>query len=432
MGPSSLCFKVAHKMGVANQFNTKIIGQRPKGFTVPQSNHPPKIMLLGSGELGKEVAICAQRYGCTVVAVDNYAHAPAMQVADEAVVLDMLDGRSLKKAIRKHQPDHVVPEVEAIRTEALLEIEASGINVIPSANAAHLTMNRDAIRSLAAEELGLPTARYAYASSESELVEAVVSKVGLPCVIKPVMSSSGKGQSVARTKNDLKKCWKHALAGMRGDTPVVIVEEFVKFDSEITLLTVKQRPEVAAPSQRTIFVPPIGHRQERGDYQESWIPHPMNPSILKKAQRMAKKVTDRLAGPTGAGLFGVEFFIRGEEVIFSELSPRPHDTGMVTMISQQLSEFELHLRAILGLPISNITVERPSASAVILACRAKVNGPKYHGLAEALKIPETEIRIFGKPNARKWRRMGVALAQGKTLDQARKRARKAAASIRVS
>ena len=398
---------------------------------MPQTNHPPKLMLLGSGELGKEVAICAQRYGCTVVAVDNYAHAPAMQVADESVVLDMLDGKSLKKSVRKHQPDYLVPEVEAIRTEALLELEASGFNVIPSANAAHLTMNRDAIRSLAAEELGLPTARYAYATSESELEEAVDAKVGLPCVIKPVMSSSGKGQSVARTKKDLKTSWKHALAGMRGDTPVVIVEEFVKFDSEITLLTVKQRPEAASSSRRTLFVPPIGHRQERGDYQESWIPHPMKPSVLKQAQRMAKKVTDRLAGPNGAGLFGVEFFIRGEEVIFSELSPRPHDTGMVTMISQQLSEFELHLRAILGLPISSIKVERPSASAVILANRAKADAPRYQGLEDALDIPETDIRIFGKPNARKWRRMGVALSQGKTLAQARNRAKKAAASIRV-
>ena len=397
-----------------------------------KTSHPPKLMLLGSGELGKEFAICAQRLGCTVIAVDNYAGAPAMQVADEAVVLDMLDGKALKRAIKKHRPDHVVPEVEAIRTEALLELEASGVDVIPSANAAHQTMNRDAIRSLAAEELGLPTARYAYASSEAELIEAVTSNVGLPCVIKPVMSSSGKGQSVAKTKRDLKKCWKHALAGMRGDTPVVIVEEFIKFDSEITLLTIKQRPNVASRARSTIFVPPIGHRQERGDYQESWIPHPMKASVLQQAQSMAKKVTDRLAGPNGAGLFGVEFFIRGKEVIFSELSPRPHDTGMVTMISQDLSEFELHLRAILGLPIHQLTVDRPSASAVILATKTKTRPPNYRGLDAALQVPETEIRIFGKPTTRKWRRMGVALSQGNSLRQARTRAKKAAGLVRVS
>ena len=399
---------------------------------VTKPAHPPKIMLLGSGELGKEFAICAQRYGCTVIAVDNYPGAPAMQVADEAVVLDMLDGRALKKAVRKYQPDHLVPEVEAIRTKALLDIESSGVDVIPSAQAAHLTMNRDAIRSLAAEELGLPTARYAYASSETELIEVVTTSVGLPCVIKPVMSSSGKGQSVAKSMRDLRKCWKHALAGMRGDTPVVIVEEFIKFDSEITLLTIKQRPRVASSARRTIFVPPIGHRQERGDYQESWIPHPMNTSVLKQAQSMAKKVTDHLAGPNGAGLFGVEFFIRGKEVIFSELSPRPHDTGMVTMISQNLSEFELHLRAILGLPIDQVTVDRPSASAVILATRTKASAPKYHGLDSALQVPETQVRIFGKPSTRKWRRMGVALSQGNSLQQARNRAQKASGMVRVS
>ena len=339
-----------------------------------------------------------------------------MQVADEAVVLDMLDGKALKRAVRKHRPDHVVPEVEAIRTEALLELEASGVDVIPSANAAHQTMNRDAIRSLAAEELGLPTARYAYASSEAELIEAVTSNVGLPCVIKPVMSSSGKGQSVAKTKRDLKKCWRHALAGMRGDTPVVIVEEFIKFDSEITLLTIKQRPNVASRARSTIFVPPIGHRQERGDYQESWIPHPMKASVLQQAQSMAKKVTDRLAGPNGAGLFGVEFFIRGREVIFSELSPRPHDTGMVTMISQDLSEFELHLRAILGLPIHQLTVDRPSeigsepprpgarSSRMDFGHKDQDPPPKCYrenGLDAALQVPETEIRIFGKPNNKK-------------------------------
>lgn len=355
-----------------------------------------------------------------------------MQVADESVVIDMLDGPALKKVVRKYQPDFVVPEIEAIRTEVLVELESNGIDVIPSAHAAHLTMNRDAIRSVAAEELGLPTARYAYASTVEELNSSVESKIGLPCVIKPVMSSSGKGQSVARTKADLKKSWKHALEGMRGDTPVVIVEEFIDFDHEITLLTIKQRPGVASARRSTVFVPPIGHVQERGDYQESWIPHPMDPALLKKAELMAKKITDRLAGEKGAGLFGVEFFIRGREVLFSELSPRPHDTGMVTMISQDLSEFELHLRAILGLPIPKIIVERPSASAVVLATRSKSTTPKYQGVDIALSTPETEVRIFGKPNARKWRRMGVALSRGNTIKQARKRAIQAASAIRVS
>ena len=395
------------------------------------NTHPATILLLGSGELGKELVICAQRYGCRVIAADHYAGAPAMQVADHAEVIDMLDGRAIKTLVRRYKPDYVVPEVEAIRTEALLDIEAKGTTVIPSALAAHLTMNRDAIRSLAAEELNLPTARYAYADDLESLKRAIDDTVGLPCVIKPVMSSSGKGQSVARTKSDIAKSWKHALKGMRGDKGVVIVEEFIDFDYEITLLTVKQRASAVRRGRGTVYVEPIGHRQERGDYQESWMPCPMPKAMIRKAQRMAKKITDRIAGPEGAGLFGVEFFMRGDEVIFSELSPRPHDTGMVTMISQDLSQFELHLRAILGLPIPRITERGPSASAVILAERASKQAPRYSGLQDALAKPDTEIRLFGKPETRKHRRMGVALATGRTTADARRKAKASADCICV-
>ena len=396
------------------------------------NNHPATILLLGSGELGKEFVICAQRYGCRVIAADNYKDAPAMQVADYFEIIDMLDGRAIKRLVRKYEPDYVVPEIEAIRTEALIDIEAKGTTVIPSALAAHLTMNRDAIRSLAAEELKLPTARYAYASDLDSLKEAIHKTVGLPCVIKPVMSSSGKGQSVARTRADIARSWKYALKGMRGDKGVVIVEEFIDFDYEITLLTVKQRDSVVKSGSGTVYVQPIAHRQERGDYQESWMPSLMPQNLVRKAERMAKKITDRIAGPDGAGLFGVEFFIRGDEVIFSELSPRPHDTGMVTMISQDLSEFELHLRAILGLPIPRIAYRGPSASAVILAQRANKRTPKFTGLKDALARADTEIRLFGKPETRKYRRMGVALATGRTADEARKKARAAADCIKIT
>ena len=395
------------------------------------SQHPVTILLLGSGELGKEFVICAQRYGCRVVAADHYEGAPAMQVADHAEVIDMLDGRAIRTLVRRHRPDYVVPEVEAIRTEALLDIEAKGTTVIPSALAAHLTMNRDAIRSLAAEDLKLPTARYGYADDLDTLKTVIDGTVGLPCVIKPVMSSSGKGQSVARTRADIARSWKHALKGMRGDKGVVIVEEFIDFDYEITLLTVKQRASAVRRGSGTVYVEPIGHRQERGDYQESWMPCPMPKPLVRKAERMAKRITDRIAGPEGAGLFGVEFFVRGEEVIFSELSPRPHDTGMVTMVSQDLSEFELHLRAILGLPIPRITYRGPSASAVILAERASTRPPRYDGLPEALARPDTQVRLFGKPACRKHRRMGVALATGRSVAAARRAAKAAASRVRV-
>jgi len=393
---------------------------------------PRTILLLGSGELGREFVISAKRLGCRVIAVDRYAGAPAMQVADESAVIDMLDGAAIRRLVRAHAPDFVVPEIEAIRTEELLRIEAAGTTVIPSALAAHLTMNRDAIRSLAAEKLGLPTARYAFANSSKELERIVIGSgkrsIGLPCVIKPIMSSSGKGQSIARTKSDLARSWKKALAGMRGDTVRVIAEEFIRFDSEITLLTVKQRPGVG----KTLFVRPIGHRQERGDYQESWMPHPMSASAVRQAQRMAKTITDRIAGRRGAGLFGVEFFVKGNQVIFSELSPRPHDTGMVTMVSQDLNEFDLHLRAILGLPIPRIEYRGPSASAVILAKRDVKGAPQYKGVAAALRTAGVEIRLFGKPTAHSHRRMGVALARAASIDVARRAAQCAAARLQIS
>jgi phosphoribosylglycinamide formyltransferase 2 len=401
----------------------------------------PTLMMLGSGELGKEFVICAKRLGCRVVAVDRYDDAPAMQVADAREVIDMLDGAAIRRVVRRHRPDFVVPEIEAIRTEALVAIERAGTTVIPSALAAHLTMNRDAIRSLAAEELKLPTARYAYATSAEQLERVVLGgtggagragrgskAIGLPCVIKPVMSSSGKGQSVARTRADLARSWTYAIAGMRGDKRMVIAEEFIDFDYEITLLTVKQRRSAGGG---TTFVAPLGHRQERGDYQESWMPCPMKPALVRQAQRMAKAITDRIAGPEGAGLFGVEFFVKGNRVIFSELSPRPHDTGMVTMASQDLSEFELHLRAVMGLPIPRIEYRGPAASAVILADFGSDRAPAYAGIGRALRTPGVEVRIFGKPSTRPYRRMGVALATGRTVAEARKKARAAARCVRV-
>ena len=374
-----------------------------------------KILLLGSGELGKEFVISAKRLGCHVIACDSYAGAPAMQVADLHEVFSMLDEAALRAAIAKHQPDLIVPEIEAIRTEVLLDVEKEGFEVIPSARAANLTMNRDRIRDVAVG-LGVRTARFAYAeSSEGLLAEARA--IGFPVVIKPVMSSSGKGQSVAKTEADIQASWDYACAGMRGDRQKVIVEEFIAFDYEITLLTVRQR------KGPTLFCTPIGHVQERGDYQYSWQPQPMKPEFLQAAQAMADKVTADLGG---AGIFGVEFFVTKDEVIFSELSPRPHDTGMVTLISQNLSEFDLHARAVLGLPIPLIEAVE-GASAVVLAEGAG-NNPTFTGVEAALSEPGVDVRIFGKPTTRPYRRMAVALANG---PDALARARAAAAKIKV-
>lgn len=385
-------------------------------------SHSAKILLLGSGELGREFVISAKRLGCHVTACDSYAGAPAMQMADASEVFSMLDGDALRRVVEKHQPDFVVPEVEAIRTEVLAELEAEGVNIVPSARAAQLTMNRDAIRDVAAQELGLTTSRYQYAESLAEVL-AGAEFTGLPCVIKPVMSSSGKGQSTVRSAGELEAAWDYARANMRGDRARVIVEQFVDFDYEITLLTVRTREGV-------IFCPPIGHRQERGDYQESWQPAAMSDAAIGAAQDMARKVVDDLAGNgAGYGLFGVEFFIKGDEVIFSELSPRPHDTGMVTLISQNLSEFDLHARAILGLPIPNPIRARPAASAVILADRDSET-VSYAGLAEAM-AGGADIRIFGKPTARPYRRMGVALAAAGNTDEARRIAAEAAGKVRL-
>ena len=362
-----------------------------------------KILLLGSGELGKEVVIAMQRLGQYVIAVDNYLNAPAMQVAHEYEVINMLDGAELDRVIEKHQPDYIVPEVESIRTERFYDYEKKGYTVIPSAKAANFTMNRKAIRDLAAVDLEVKTAKYKYATSFEELKKGV-KFTGIPCVVKPLMSSSGKGQSVIKTKEDVEKAWNIAMEGSRGDLMEVIVEAFIDFDYEITLLTLTQN------NGKTLFCPPIGHRQERGDYQESWQPMTMKDSHLKKAQEMAKKVTQALGG---SGIWGVEFFIGSGEVYFSELSPRPHDTGMVTLAgTQNFSEFDLHARAILGIPVLDIPLVKNGASAVILADNESREWPIYKGLEQAGKYKNTDFKIFGKPNTRKYRRMGVALANG--------------------
>lgn len=384
-----------------------------------------KILLLGSGELGREFTISAKRLGAHVVACDSYAGAPAMQMADEAEVFSMLDGAALSAVIEKHRPDYIVPEVEAIRTEVLKEFEDRGYNVVPSARATMLTMNRDRIRDVAANELGLPTSKFLYAESLEEM-RAAVEQIGIPCVVKPVMSSSGKGQSTVRAKGYIDKAWEYAVSGMRGDRRRVIVEAFIDFDYEITLLTMRTRDGV-------FFCPPIGHRQERGDYRESWQPTAMSEAAVKEAQRQAKAVVDNLGG---YGIFGVEFFVKNDQVIFSELSPRPHDTGMVTLISQNLSEFDLHARAVLGLPIPSLTLHGPAASAVILADRDATDFT-VEGIADALKPSargiDLDVRIFNKPTTRPYRRMGVALAliREGTTDQARAAARAVAERVKI-
>lgn len=389
-------------------------------------NMSDKIVLLGSGELGKELVIALKRLGQYVIACDSYEGAPAMQVADEFEVIDMLSGDALDKVIAKHQPKLIVPEIESIRTERFYDYEKQGYTVVPSAKAANFTMNRKLIRDLAAKDLGVKTAPYQYATTLEEFKSAVA-EIGMPCVAKPLMSSSGKGQSVIKTESDVEKSWQYALDGSRGDLMEVIVEGFIDFHTEITLLTVTQN------DGPTLFCPPIGHRQERGDYQESWQPCAISPADLKEAEDMAAKVTEAL---TGAGIWGVEFFIANDGVYFSELSPRPHDTGMVTLAgTQNLSEFELHARTILGLPIPEITQDRAGVSAVILATKESSNTPTFTGIEEAIKEPQTDIRIFGKPTTRPYRRMGVTLAYGKVdadMDALRKKAAEAASKVSVN
>ena len=362
-----------------------------------------KILLLGSGELGKEVVIALQRLGQYVIAVDSYPDAPAMQVAHEFEVINMLDGDALDKIVKKHNPNIIVPEVESIRTERFYDYEKQGFKVVPSAKAANFTMNRKAIRDLAAIDLKIKTAKYKYATSYEELSDAV-EFCGMPCVVKPLMSSSGKGQSIIKSQNDIKASWEYAIEGSRGDLMEVIIEEFVEFDYEITLLTLTQ------DNNETLFCPPIGHRQERGDYQESWQPMPMQESHLLEAQNMARKVTSALGG---SGILGVEFFIAKDGVYFSELSPRPHDTGMVTLANtQNYNEFELHARAILGIPVPEIRLLKNGASAVILANSEKSDFPRIKGADKAALIENSDFKIFGKPSTRKYRRMAVALAYG--------------------
>lgn len=378
-----------------------------------------RVLLCGSGELGKEVAIELQRFGVEVIAVDRYAGAPAMQVAHRSHVISMLDGAALRSIIEQEQPHYIVPEIEAIATDTLVELENEGFTVIPTARAAQLTMNREGIRRLAAEELGVPTSPYEFADELAEFEQAVA-RIGYPCVVKPLMSSSGKGQSLVRSADDVQAAWEYAQQGGRSGAGRVIVEGFVDFEYEVTLLTVRH-------VGGTTFCEPIGHRQERGDYVESWQPQAMSPLALQRAQEVALKVTDALGG---RGIFGVELFVRGDEVWFSEVSPRPHDTGLVTLISQELSEFALHARAILGLPIPLIRQQGPCASAVLLV-QGESKQPTFTGVQQALSQPDTMLRLFGKPEIEGERRMGVALARGATLQEARNKAVQAAAAIRV-
>lgn len=376
-----------------------------------------KLLLLGSGELGKEVAIEAQRLGVEVIAVDRYPNAPAMQVAHRSHVISMLDRDALRRVVDEERPDLIVPEIEAIDTAFLLELEQGGQRVIPTARAANLTMNREGIRRLAAEELGLPTAPYAFAQSAEELCSAAAA-IGFPCVVKPIMSSSGKGQSVVQSAAEVDAAWRYAMDGARGVSDTVIIEGVIDFDYEITQLTVRH-------AGGTSFCSPIGHVQIKGDYHESWQPMAMSPAALAEARRQAEAVTAALGG---YGIFGVELFIKGDTVLFSEVSPRPHDTGMVSMISQNLSQFELHVRAILGLPVPEIINLAPSASHVILAADSR-NNVRFEGIADALNVPTAKLHLFGKPDTRPGRRMGVALTQGASTDEARSRAEICAHSV---
>jgi phosphoribosylglycinamide formyltransferase 2 len=385
----------------------------------PFSATATRVMLCGAGELGKEVVIELQRLGVEVIAVDRYANAPAMQVADRSHVINMLDGAVLRALIEQEKPHYIVPEIEAIATDTLAELETEGFNVIPSARATQLTMNREGIRRLAAETLALKTSDYAFAQTEDEFNQAI-EQIGLPCVVKPIMSSSGKGQSLVKTPEQINQAWLYAQEGGRAGKGKVIVEGFVDFDYEITLLTIRHK-------NGTAFCAPIGHIQIDGDYRQSWQPHPMSSKALEEAQRMAQAVTDALGG---WGLFGVELFVKGDEVIFSEVSPRPHDTGLVTLISQDLSEFALHVRAILGLPIPNIQQHGPSASSVILP-EGHSTQTRFSGLDVALAQPDTQLRLFGKPEIAGRRRMGVALARAQTLEQAIEKANAAANAIKV-
>ncbi|MCM3126625.1 formate-dependent phosphoribosylglycinamide formyltransferase [Paenibacillus provencensis] len=385
----------------------------------PFSAETKKMLLLGSGELGKEVVIEAQRLGVETIAVDRYDHAPAMQVAHRSYCIDMLNAEALKDLIRKEQPDFIIPEIEAIATEALLELEQEGFRVVPTARATRLTMDREGIRRLAAEELGLPTAAYRFANSLQELEEAL-QELGTPCVVKPLMSSSGKGQTVCRAQEDALTSWNAALEGARAATTRVIVEAFVEFESEITLLTVRS-------SSGTVFCPPIGHIQQDGDYVESWQPHFMNEEQLVQAQSIAKRITDELGG---YGLFGVELFLTKEGVVFSEVSPRPHDTGMVTMVTQDLSEFALHVRAVLGFPVTGVELLTPGASATLKADEITASYT-IQGVPEALSLPRTQVRIFGKPETKAGRRMAVALSAASSVEEARQTATQAANLLKV-
>lgn len=385
----------------------------------PLSPTATRVLLCGAGELGKEVVIELQRLGCEVIAVDRYPNAPAMQVAHRSHVISMLDGAALRAVIEAEKPHYIVPEIEAIATDTLVELEQEGYTVVPTARAARLTMNREGIRRLAAEELGLKTSPYRFAASHSEYVDAIAA-IGLPCVVKPIMSSSGKGQSTVKTEADIDKAWQYAQEGGRAGAGKVIVEGFIDFDFEITLLTVRHEAG-------TTFCEPIGHRQEKGDYRESWQPQAMSPKALQQAQDIARKITDALGG---RGVFGVELFVAGDEVIFSEVSPRPHDTGMVTLISQDLSEFALHARAILGLPIPAIRQYGPAASAVILV-EGESTQMTYGNLQQALAEPDTQLRLFGKPEVKGSRRLGVGLALADDVDAAVAKALRVAGAVKV-